>query len=147
MPRWYTRPKTVTHPGTNRARRALTSFMRRTPLTTTPRRQQSPLLCDYYSICASTNAHKSVLSFLRQLTTWHCPHLAAARRCTAAAADRRPAGRAAIGRYLLPPGPQQQTRSSGVRRSNGTDGQTDEQTDGRTQDSFIEPAPLCRQCQ
>ena len=31
--------KTVTHPGTNRARRALTSFMRRTPLTTTPRRQ------------------------------------------------------------------------------------------------------------
>ena len=37
MPRRYTRPKTVTHPGTNRARRALTSFMRRTPLTTTPR--------------------------------------------------------------------------------------------------------------
>jgi len=29
--------KTVTHPGTNRARRALTSFMRRTPLTTAPR--------------------------------------------------------------------------------------------------------------
>ena len=39
IPRWYTRPKTVTHPGTNRARRGLTSFMRRTPLTTTPRRQ------------------------------------------------------------------------------------------------------------
>ena len=38
--RRYTRPKTVTHPGTNRARRALTSFMRRTPLTTTPRRQR-----------------------------------------------------------------------------------------------------------
>jgi len=37
IPRWYTRPKTVTHPGTNRARRALTSFMRRTPLTTTPK--------------------------------------------------------------------------------------------------------------
>ena len=32
IPRWYTRPKTVTHPGTNRARRALTSFMRRTLL-------------------------------------------------------------------------------------------------------------------
>jgi len=30
-------PKAVTHPRTNRARRALTSFMRRTPLTTTPR--------------------------------------------------------------------------------------------------------------
>ena len=29
----------VTHPGTNRARRALTSFIRRTPLTTTPRRR------------------------------------------------------------------------------------------------------------
>jgi len=39
IPRWYTRPKTVTHPSTNRARRALTSFMRRTPLITTPRRQ------------------------------------------------------------------------------------------------------------
>ena len=37
IPRWYTRPKTVTHPGTDRARRALTSFMRRTPLTTAPR--------------------------------------------------------------------------------------------------------------
>jgi len=31
IPRWYTRPKTVTHPSTNRVRRALTSFMRRTP--------------------------------------------------------------------------------------------------------------------
>jgi len=31
-------PKTVTHPSTNRARCGLTSFMRRTPLTTTPRR-------------------------------------------------------------------------------------------------------------
>ena len=40
--RWYTRLKTVTHPSTNRARRALTSFMRRTPLTTTPRRQPRP---------------------------------------------------------------------------------------------------------
>ena len=37
IPRWNTRPKTVTHPSTNR--RALTLFMRRTPLTTTPRRQ------------------------------------------------------------------------------------------------------------
>ena len=37
IPRWYTRPKTVTHPSTNGARRALTSFMRRTPLTTTLR--------------------------------------------------------------------------------------------------------------
>ena len=35
IPRWYTRPKTITHPSTNRARRALTSFTRQTPLTTT----------------------------------------------------------------------------------------------------------------
>jgi len=36
---WYNRPKTVTHPSTNRARRGLTSFMRQTPLTSTSRRQ------------------------------------------------------------------------------------------------------------
>ena len=34
--RAYTRPKTVTHPSTNRARRALTLFMWRTPLTSPP---------------------------------------------------------------------------------------------------------------
>ena len=45
LPKWYTRPKTVTHPGSNRARRALTSFMRRTPLTTTPRRQPCVCVC------------------------------------------------------------------------------------------------------
>jgi len=39
LTRWYTRPKTVTHPSTNRAQRGWTSFMRWTPLTTTPRRQ------------------------------------------------------------------------------------------------------------
>ena len=48
VPRWYTRPKTVTHPGTNRARRALTSFMRRTPLTTTPRANQDACKHEYY---------------------------------------------------------------------------------------------------
>jgi len=39
IPWWYTRPKTVTHPSTNRARRRVTSFMRRTTVATTPRRQ------------------------------------------------------------------------------------------------------------
>ena len=39
-----TRPKTVTHPCANRARRALASFMRRTPLTTTPRSQPTQQL-------------------------------------------------------------------------------------------------------
>jgi len=47
IPIWYPRPKTVTHPSTNRARRALTSFMRQTPLTTPPRRILSPLLVSY----------------------------------------------------------------------------------------------------
>ena len=41
---WYTRPKTVTHPSTNRARRRVTSFMRRTTLATTPRRQMGSRL-------------------------------------------------------------------------------------------------------
>ena len=52
IPRWYTRPKTVTHPGTNRARRALTWFMRRTPLTTAPRVDRVA----YHVICASGTA-------------------------------------------------------------------------------------------
>jgi len=48
------------------------------------------------------------------------------------------AGRAAIGRYFLQPGAQQQTRSNGVQRaSDGTDRQTDRQTDAR---------PLHRPC-
>ena len=50
IPRWYTRP--VSHPGTNRARRALTWFMRRTPLTTTPRVDRVA----YHVICASGTA-------------------------------------------------------------------------------------------
>ena len=29
IPRWYTRPKTITHPSTNRTQRRVTSFMRR----------------------------------------------------------------------------------------------------------------------
>jgi len=51
--------------------------------------------------------------------------------------------RAAIDRYLLAPGPQQQPRRSGVRRAAAElwDGQTDGQADGRTLDSFIATAP------
>jgi len=69
---------------------------------------------------------KPMFSFLRELTTWHCPHSAAARRCGAVAADRRPCSN----RYDVcwSPGPQQQTRSSDVRRPVG---QTDRQTDVR----------------
>ena len=66
IPRWYTRPKTVTHPGTNRARRALTSFMRRTPLTATPRH-------------------------LRTLTTRHCSLLHASTDISRRARSSKPA--------------------------------------------------------
>ena len=55
IPRWYTHPNMVTHPGTNRGRRALTSFMRRTPLTTTPRRQHdSCVFCSYPDVVLAT---------------------------------------------------------------------------------------------
>jgi len=52
---------------------------------------------------------------------------AAARR--AAARLLLTAGRAAIDRYLLTAGPTAANRSSGVRRPDGTDGQTDGRTD------------------
>ena len=39
--RWFTRPHTVTHPSTNRARCRLTSLIKPTPLTTTPRRHRT----------------------------------------------------------------------------------------------------------
>jgi len=48
--RWYTRPKTVTHRSINRARRALTSLMRRTALLTTPRRAWVAYLVRFSSI-------------------------------------------------------------------------------------------------
>ena len=58
-----------TQPGTNRARRALTSFIRRTPLTTSPRRQpkscctQNTVLLDaWQTLSASRNLR----------CTWNC---------------------------------------------------------------------------
>ena len=77
--------------------------------------------------------------FLRQLTTWHCPHSA-----PHAAAEARlllGTGRAAIDRHLLPAGPTaanpQQRRAAAEwdRRTNG-----DRQTDGRTPDRYTDPA-------
>jgi len=39
----------------------------------------------------------SLFSFLRQLTTWHCPHLTAARRCCGmAAAEHQPCSNRSI---------------------------------------------------
>jgi len=62
IPRWCTRPRTVTHLGTNRARRGLTSFVRRTPLTTTPRRQP---MCLYTSSCVGRRTrYNSLESFV-----------------------------------------------------------------------------------
>ena len=40
IPRWFTRPQTVTHPSTYRARCRLTSLIEPTTLTNTPRRRQ-----------------------------------------------------------------------------------------------------------
>jgi len=76
-----------------------------------------------------------------QLTTWHCPHLllrarAAARLLLTASP---PTVQQSIDNFW-PPGIQQQTRSSGMRRPGGTDGPTDRQTVGRTPDSCIDPA-------
>jgi len=83
---------------------------------------------------------KSVFSFLRQLTTWQSQHLLL---CATAAADRRPAGSAAIDRYLLAAGPTaanlRQWRAV-ARRDGWTHGQTNGRT-GRTPDSCIDPAP------
>ena len=50
IPRRYSRLKMVTHIGTNWARRGLTSFIRRAPLTTTPRCR---LMCHCHCHCVS----------------------------------------------------------------------------------------------
>ena len=79
--------------------------------------------------------------FLRQLTTWHCPHLLLR---AAAAAERRLCMQQSIG-ISCSSGPQQQSRSSDVRWGNGTDRRTDRQTggerDGRTPYLYTDPAP------
>jgi len=41
IPRWFTRPQTVTHPSTNRARRRVTSLIATNALTTKPRHQRT----------------------------------------------------------------------------------------------------------
>ena len=71
--------------------------------------------------------NKSLFSFLRQLTTWHCRHLLlrAVRQYRSIASGRRAHG--------------SKPARSGVR--GGQMGQTDRQRDGRTPDSCIDPAP------
>ena len=80
--------------------------------------------------------YKSVLSFLRQLTTWHCPHLLlrAVLRLHAAghaAIDRPPARRAHSSKPAA---------ACRVRPANGTDRKTDRHTDGRTPYRHIDSA-------
>jgi len=70
-----------------------------------------PSLYVYFVYDFNNNNNKSMFSYLRTLTTWHCPPLL----------------KQSID-ISCPPGPQQQTCSSGVRRANGTDGQTDRRT-------------------
>jgi len=62
VPRWYTHPKTVSHLGTNLARCALTSFMRRTPLTTMPRHQPVCVVAVMQAVATITVATGYVVS-------------------------------------------------------------------------------------
>jgi len=84
-------------------------------------------------------SQKSVFSFLRQLTTWHYPHLLLRAVLRRGCCRRRPAGRAVIDRYLLAAGPT--AANSQQRVCGGQMGQTNGRTDGRTPDSCIDPAP------
>jgi len=63
-----------------------------------------------------------VFSFLRQLTTWHCPHV------LVRAALLLTAGRAAIDRYLVAAEP----ASAKLTKRRAAAGRTDRHTDGRS---------------
>jgi len=81
--RMYTRPKTVTHPSTNRARRALTSFMRRTPLTTAPHSQPNLMILCSCGVYWPQSSSKVKFAFCRLIIVswnvayqgWHVPYL------------------------------------------------------------------------
>ena len=83
------------------------------------------------------NTNKSVFSFLRQLTTWHCPHSPATRRAAVHHATAAP-GSHCNQWIICPLGPQQQTCNSGVQM-----GQTYSVTHGQTDalQLHIDPAP------
>jgi len=63
------------------------------------------------------NKYKSVFSFLRQLTTWHCSQLLLS------------AGRAAIDRYIPPAGPTAANPPQDAAAVDGWDRQTNRRTD------------------
>jgi len=90
------------------------------------RRQLSVIPARYYKLCIRPNlldgTHiKSVIRYLRTLTTWHCPHA------------RTPLLQHSID-ISRPPGPQQQTCNSG---SAAVEPCWDRQTDGRTLDKRL----------
>ena len=94
-------------------------------------------------VCDNFKGNKSVFSFLRQLSTRHCPHVLLqsavccwAPCCGAAAAECRRLQQSID--MSRPPGAQQQTRRTPVLRS--IDG-TNIRTDGRTLDRFTDLAP------
>jgi len=102
-------------------------------------RYGSYLLWNFFSSpCFTTgvmSAHnKTVFTLIPRLSTWHCPHLllyaVLRRRCWRAPAP------AAVDRCLLP----ERRSAANPPRAAQTDG-TDKQTDGRTLDRFIDPAP------
>ena len=72
IPRWYTRPKTVTHPSTNQAQRALTLFKQRTPLTTTPRCQLilKSIMCSCISYLPLIPTSSFMGGHVMQLHVW-----------------------------------------------------------------------------
>jgi len=82
------------------------------------------IMCRF--ICAKTSL--CLRLYGRTLKTWHCPHLLLRRRAAAA-----PAVQQSID-ISYPPGPQQQTRRTLLSG-------WIIQTDGRTSDRFIYPAP------
>ena len=59
IPRWFTRPQTVTHPSTNRAQCRLTTLIEANALTTTLCRQRCPIAVRR----CTTNSHKGPLTF------------------------------------------------------------------------------------
>ena len=77
-----------------------------------------------------------MFSYPRTLTTWHCPHSPDARRCCWAPVVQQSTD------ISCPPGPQQQTCSSGLAAIGPRwVRQTDRQTNGRTPYRYVDPAP------
>ena len=109
-------------------------------------------LCNRVQHFASTASgiiawqNKTVFSFLRQLTTWHCSHLLPNAVLLCAVMQRRPTA-AAVDRYRLPSGPAAANppyAAVAVARWNRKGGQL---TDKRTEsDRQTDTVPLQRPC-